>query len=97
MHAPPHRRYPLESHRAPVTILLAMVGAAILMSCPRVLAAAPPALVMLYGTAQRPLAGPRYQKMRALGRYLDTTAQGALEGAVDDARHGSVSDASFLF
>jgi hypothetical protein len=97
MHAPPHRSYLLENPHVPATVLLAVVGAAILMSCPRVLAAAPPALVMLYGTAQRPLAGPRYQKMRALGRYLDTTAQGALEGAVDDARHGSASDASFLF
>ena len=75
--------------------LVAVVAAGILMSCPVVLAAAPPAL--LYGTAQRPLAGPRFQKMRALARYFDVTAQGALEGAVDDARHGASSDASFLF
>jgi hypothetical protein len=97
MHAPPHRSYSLENPHVPATILLAVVAAGILMSCPRVLAAPPPAMVMLYGTAQRPLAGPRYQKMRALGRYLGTTAQGALEGAVDDARHGTASDASFLF
>jgi hypothetical protein len=75
--------------------LVALVFAGILTSGPAVLAAAPPAL--LYGTAQRPLAGPRFQKMRALARYFDVTAQGALEGAVDDARHGASSDASFLF
>jgi hypothetical protein len=77
-------------------MLKTIAALAILTSCPVVLAA-PPAMVMLYGTAQRPLAGAQYQKMRALGRYLDTTAQGALEGAVDDARHGAASDASFLF
>jgi hypothetical protein len=97
MHAASNRRHPVESPHVPATILLAVVAAGVLMSCPRVRAAAPPAMVMLYGTAQRPLAGPRYQKMRALGRYLATTAQRALEGAVDDARHGSASDASFLF
>jgi hypothetical protein len=35
--------------------------------------------------------------MRALARYFDTTARGALEGAVDDARHGASPDASFVF
>ena len=75
--------------------LVALVAAGILTSGPVVLAADPPA--SLYGTAQRPLAGPRFQKMRALARYFDVTAQGALEGAVDDARHGASSDASFLF
>jgi hypothetical protein len=77
--------------------LLAVVAAGILMSGPGVLSADPPTMVMLYGTSLRPLAGPRYQKMRALGRYLDTTAKGALEGAVDDARHGPSSNTSFLF
>jgi hypothetical protein len=75
-------------------MLKTILAASLLMSCPVVLAA--PAAV-LYGTAPRPLAGSRYQTMRALTRYFDTTAQGALEGAVDDARHGASSDASFLF
>jgi hypothetical protein len=75
-------------------MLKAMIAAAILTSCPVVLAA-PPAT--LYGTAQHPLAGPRYRTMRSLARYFDTTAQGALEGAVDDARHGASPDASFVF
>jgi hypothetical protein len=74
--------------------LAAIVAAGILMSCPVVLAAPPD---LLHGTAQRPLAGPRLQKMRFLARYFDVTAQGALEGAVDDARHGASPDASFLF
>ena len=78
-------------------MLHAILTAALLMSSPAVLAADPPAMVMLHGTALRPLAGQRYQKMRALGRYLDATAQGALEGAVDDGRHRARSDASFLF
>jgi len=94
MHTRPRPGHSWENHHALFTALLVLVGAALLMSCPRVLAA-PPAV--LYGTAQNPLAGPRYQTMRALARYFDTTAQGALEGAVDDARHGSSSDASFLF
>jgi hypothetical protein len=75
-------------------MIVAIVAAATLVSCPVVLAA-PPAV--LYGTALRPLAGPRYQTMRSLARYFDTTAQGALEGAVDDARHGASPDASFVF
>ena len=78
-------------------MLHAILTAALLMSSPAVLAADPPAMVMLHGTALRPLAGQRYQTMRALGRYLDATAQGALEGAVDDGRHRARSDASFLF
>ncbi len=90
----PRPIHPWENHHALFTMLLVLGGAALLMSCPRVLAA-PPAV--LYGTAQRPLAGPRYQTMRALARYFDTTAQGALEGAVDDARHGVSADASFVF
>jgi hypothetical protein len=99
MHAfpSPSPSHPRGNHHTPATTLPAIVAAGILMSCPGVLAAAPPTMVMLNGTALRPLAGPHYQKMRALGRYLDTTAQGALEGAVDDARHGSSSDSSFLF
>jgi hypothetical protein len=94
MHTRPRPGHSWENHHALFTTLLVLVGAALLMSCPRVLAD-PPAV--LYGTAQHPLAGPRYQTMRALARYFDTTAQGALEGAVDDARHGSSADASFLF
>jgi hypothetical protein len=43
----------------------------------------------LYGTRQRPLAGDRYQKLRGLAQYLDQTAQGALEGATDDVKHGT--------
>jgi hypothetical protein len=88
---------PLGNRHTPAPMLVAFAAAGILMSSPGALAADPPAMVMLHGTALRPLAGPRYQKMRALGRYLDTTAQGALEGAVDDGRHPSSSDASFLF
>jgi hypothetical protein len=42
-----------------------------------------------YGTRQRPLAGARYQTLRGLAQYLDQTAQGALEGATDDVRHGT--------
>ena len=94
MHVRPDSHPAHESYHTLFTMLVALVAAAILMSCPVVLAA-PPAV--LYGTALRPLAGPRYQTMRSLARYFDRTAQGALEGAVDDARHGASSDASFLF
>jgi hypothetical protein len=54
-------------------------------------ATAPPAsgIEPLYGTRQRPLAGDRYQKLRGLAQYLDQTAQGALEGATDDVKHGT--------
>lgn len=48
------------------------------------------------GTHARQLLGTRYETMLALAQYLDTTAQGALEGADDDARRGSTSDARFL-
>ena len=94
MHVRPDSHPAHENYHTLFTMLVALVAAAILMSCPVVLAA-PPAV--LYGTALRPLAGPRYQTMRSLARYFDRTAQGALEGAVDDARHGASSDASFLF
>ena len=94
MHARPHSHPALENHYALFTMLVAIVAAATLVSCPVVLAAPPAAL---YGTAQHPLAGPRYQTMRSLARYFATTAQGALEGAVDDARHGASPDASFVF
>jgi hypothetical protein len=94
MHARPHSYPALENHYALFTMLVAIVAVATLVSCPVVLAAPPAAL---YGTAQHPLAGPRYQTMRSLARYFDTTAQGALEGAVDDARHGMSPDASFVF
>jgi hypothetical protein len=43
------------------------------------------------------LTGPRYQTMQALARYLDQTAQGALEGATDDARHGTIGEARFVY
>ncbi len=49
-----------------------------------------------YGTHDKPLAGPRYQTMLALAANLDSTAQGALEGAVDEARRGSASQGRFL-
>ena len=49
-----------------------------------------------YGTRDQPLAGRRYQTMLALAGYLDSTAQGALEGAVDEARRGSASEARFV-
>jgi hypothetical protein len=42
------------------------------------------------------LLGARYQTMLALAHYLDQTAQGALEGAGDEVRRGSPSDARFL-
>jgi len=65
---------------------------ALVLSCPLTLAGAPADAPN--GTA---LAGPRYQTLRALAQYVDTTAQGALEGAVDDARHGTPSEARFVF
>ena len=94
MHARSRSRSNPESHYALFAILAVVVAAGLLMSCPVVLAA-PPAV--LYGSAQRPLVGPRFQTMRSLARYFDVTAQGALEGAVDDARHGASPDASFVF
>jgi hypothetical protein len=89
--------HPLVHDRANTVMLLAITAAAgVLLSCPpRALAGAPTEIQ--YGTTQRPLTGPRYQTMRALAGYLDTTAQGALEGAVDDARHGTSSETRFLF
>jgi hypothetical protein len=65
-----------------------VVGLALLLSCPW------PAAV---GAGDRaPLAGPRYETLRALSGYVDTTAHGALEGALDDAQHGTPAEASFL-
>lgn len=49
-----------------------------------------------FGAAGRPLSGARYQTMRGLASYLDRTSQGALEGATDDARHGTSREARFL-
>jgi hypothetical protein len=49
-----------------------------------------------YGTRYRPLSDVRYETMRALARYVDETAQGALEGATDDLRHGKSGEARFL-
>lgn len=48
------------------------------------------------GAHARQLLGTRYETMLALAHYLDVTAQGALEGAADDVRRGSTSDARFL-
>lgn len=55
-----------------------------------VLLAGPPAAgdEPLYGTPERLLTGDRYQTLQGLVEHLDQTAQGALEGAVDDVRHG---------
>jgi hypothetical protein len=44
----------------------------------------------------QPLEDQRHETLRALAHHLDETAQGALEGAVDDARHGTSSEASFV-
>ena len=50
-----------------------------------------------YGTPEQPLEGPRYETLRGLAHHLEETAQGALEGAADDAqREPSSSDARFL-
>ena len=59
----------MHAQPAPLTAIARMLWPrrGILTSCPVVLAADPPAMVMLHGTALQPLAGPRYQTMRALG------------------------------
>lgn len=46
-----------------------------------------------YGTAGRPLEGQRYLTLRALAGHLDETAQGALDGADDEAQRGTSSAA----
>ena len=48
------------------------------------------------GMRARQLLGASYEKMLALARYLDETAQGALEGADDEIRRGSNTHARFL-
>ena len=48
------------------------------------------------GIRAHQLLGARYDTMLALAHYLDATAQGALEGADDEVRRGSPSDARFL-
>src|SRR5438132_12846144 len=89
MKTPPLYDYPLVQRYARATTLLAVTAAAaILLSFARPAAGAP---------AEVPYGTPQHQTMRALARYLDATAQGALERAVDDARHGPSSDARFLF
>jgi hypothetical protein len=50
----------------------------------------------LYGTRDRPLSGERYDILRALARHVDETAQGAVEGATDDAKRGTRTSARFL-
>jgi hypothetical protein len=49
-----------------------------------------------YGTRDRPLEGQHFETLRALARYLDATARGALEGATYEALHGTSSEARFL-
>lgn len=49
-----------------------------------------------YGSHDQPLTGRRYQSMLVLAGFLHSTAQGALDGAVDEARHGTVSESRFL-
>lgn len=49
-----------------------------------------------FGTSGRPLEGQRYLTLRALAGHLDVTAQGAAEGAADEARRGTASAAKLL-
>lgn len=58
--------------------------------------ASPAAGAARYGTPDQPLDGARYQTMLALAGHLDSSAQGALDGAVDEARRGSTADSRFL-
>ncbi len=48
------------------------------------------------GEGSAPLDPPRYETLRALAEHLDVTAQGALEGALDDAQHATSLEPSFL-
>jgi hypothetical protein len=50
----------------------------------------------LYGTAGRPLAGPRYTTLRALSDHLAQTAKGALEATDDEAGRGNSSAARLV-
>ena len=58
--------------------------------------ASPAAGAARYGTRDQPLDGARYQTMLALAGHLDSTAHGALDGAVDESRRGKNSDSRFL-
>jgi hypothetical protein len=58
--------------------------------------ASPAAGAARYGTGDQPLDGARYQTMLALAGRLDSTAHGALDGAVDESRRGKTSDSRFL-
>jgi hypothetical protein len=49
-----------------------------------------------YGTHDGSLEGQRYRTLRALALHLDETARGALEGAINEVRHGASSEARFL-
>jgi hypothetical protein len=49
-----------------------------------------------YGTADRPLAGPRYVTLRAMSEHLAQTAKGALEATDDEARRGNSSAARLV-
>jgi hypothetical protein len=74
------------------TVLITTVGAGILLS----LAVRAASGETLYGTRDRPLEGRHYEVVRGLAQHVDETAQGALEGAADDARRGSGTSARFL-
>ena len=67
---------------------LVAAGAAALVVGPSMPAGAAESL---HGTRDRPLEGPRYETLRALARNLDDTAQGALEGASDEAQQGTAT------
>jgi len=75
------------------TLFLVATGAAGVLLGPSLRAAS---AETPYGTRDRSLEGQRYEKLRALARHLDATARGALEGASDDAQHGTSSEARFL-
>jgi hypothetical protein len=74
----------------------ATVAAAVFVTGALLGSVAPAASRVDRGSPAPPLVGARCETMRALARYLDETAQGALEGAADRVRHGSPSDARFL-
>ena len=58
--------------------------------------ASPAAGASRHGTREQPLDGARYQAMLTLAGHLASTSQGALEGAVSEARRGSASEGRFL-
>jgi hypothetical protein len=58
--------------------------------------ASPAAGAARYGTRDQPLDGARYRTMLALAGHLDSTAHGALDGAVEESRRAKTSDSRFL-